>query len=163
MDPENDMADVAVKEIMATRVRTLGRDDTLDLARELMTMGRFLHLPVLDEGRVVGVVSQHDLFRSALMAAVLGFAQGAQKALLRTLRAKDVMSEPAITVPPEMTVEDAARLMLETKIGCLPVVEDGALVGLVTETDALRHFLGVSRGEPAASQRSRGAGLARTA
>ena len=157
------MADVAVKEIMATRVRTLGRDDTLDVARELMTIGRFLHLPVLDEGRVVGVVSQHDLFRSALSAAVLGFGIGARKAILRTLRAKDVMSEPAITVPPETTVEDASRLMLEARIGCLPVVKGGALVGLVTETDALRHFLGASRGEPADMQPSRGAGLARTA
>jgi CBS domain-containing protein len=98
------------------------------------------------------------------MAAVLGFAQGAQKALLRTLRAKDVMSEPAITVPPETTAVDASRLMLEARIGCLPVVEDGALVGLVTATDALQHFLGASRaGEPADGQSSHGAGLARTA
>jgi CBS domain-containing protein len=157
------MAEVAVKEIMATRAKTLGRNDTLDLAKDLMTMGRFRHLPVLDEGRAVGIVSQRDLFRSTLMAAVLGFGPGARLALLRTLRARDVMSQPPITVPPETTVEDASRLMLEKKVGCLPVVEAGAFVGLVTETDALRHFLGASRGEPADRQPSRGAGLARSA
>jgi acetoin utilization protein AcuB len=157
------MPDVAVKQIMATRVKTLGRNDTLELAKGLMTSGPVRHLPVLDEGRVVGVVSQRDLFRSALMAAVLGFARGAQEALLRTLRAKDVMSERVITVPPEATVVDASRLMLEARIGCLPVVQDGVLVGLVTETDALRHFLGAWRGEPADRQPSRGADLARTA
>jgi acetoin utilization protein AcuB len=163
VESENDMPDVAVKEIMATRVKTLGRNDTLDLAKDLMSAGPAWHLPVLDEGRVLGVVSQRDLFRSALMAAVLGFTQGAQRALLHTLRAKDVMSEPAITVSPDTTVVDAARLMLETRIGCLPVLDGGALVGLVTEADALRHFLGASRGEPADSQHSCGAGLARTA
>lgn len=139
------MPEVTVKEIMATQVRTLGRNDTLDVADDLMTMGRFRHLPVLDGSRVVGVVSQRDLFRSALTAAVLGFGKRAQKAILHTLRVKEVMSEPAITVPPETTVEDASRLMLETKIGCLPVVDGGALVGLVTETDALRHYLGAPR------------------
>jgi acetoin utilization protein AcuB len=157
------MPDVTVKAIMATRVGTVGRDDTLETARDLMAMGCFRHLPVLDESRVVGVLSQHDLFRSALRAAALGFGQGAQRALLRTLRVKDVMSEPAITAPPETVVEDASRLMLEAKIGCLPVVEEGALVGLVTETDALRHFLGASRGEPANVQSFRGADMARTA
>jgi acetoin utilization protein AcuB len=157
------MPDVAVEQIMATRVKTLGRNDTLELAKALMTSGPVRHLPVLDEGRVVGVVSQRDLFRSALMAAVLGFARGAQEALLRTLRAKDVMSERVITVPPETTMVDASRLMLEARIGCLPVVQDGVLVGLVTETDALRHFLGAWRGEPADRQPSRGADLARTA
>jgi CBS domain-containing membrane protein len=136
MPPSNDR----VKEIMAKEVFTLGRNDTLDLADDIMTLDRIRHLPVLEEGQVVGVVSQRDLFRSAL-AAALGYGDKAQKTLLRTIRVKEVMSEPAITVSPEATVKEAARLMIEKKIGCLPVVDRHALVGIVTETDILRYVV----------------------
>jgi CBS domain-containing protein len=139
---EGDMSksDPKVREMMTKEVSTLGRNDTLDLADDVMTLERIRHLPVLDEGRVVGVVSQRDLFRSGL-AVALGYGERAQKMLLKTLRVKEVMSEPAITVSPEATAKEAARLMLEHKIGCLPVVEGHALVGIVTETDILRHVV----------------------
>jgi CBS domain-containing protein len=131
-------SDATVKDIMTKEVSTLGRNDTLDIADDMMTLERIRHLPVLDEGRVVGVVSQRDLFRSAL-AAALGYGENAQKRLLRTIRVKEVMSEPPITVSPEATAKEAIRLMLERKIGCLPVVEGHTLVGIVTETDILRY------------------------
>ena len=133
-------SDPKVREMMTKEVSTLGRNDTLDLADDVMTLERIRHLPVLDEGRVVGVVSQRDLFRSGL-AVALGYGERAQKMLLKTLRVKEVMSEPAITISPEATAKEAARLMLEHKIGCLPVVEGHALVGIVTETDILRHVV----------------------
>jgi CBS domain-containing protein len=138
---EEDMfqSDGRVKDVMATKVSTLGRNDTLDLADHVMALDRIRHLPVLEEGRVVGVVSQRDLFRSAL-AIALGYGERAQKMLLKTLRVKEVMSEPAITISPEATIKDAARLMIERKIGCLPVLEDERLVGIVTETDLLRYI-----------------------
>jgi CBS domain-containing membrane protein len=133
-------SNATVKEIMTQDVSTLGRNDTLDVADDMMTLERIRHLPVLDEGRVVGVVSQRDLFRSAL-AVALGYGENAQKRLLRTLRVKEVMREPAITISPEATAKEAARLMLEYKIGCLPVVEGHTLVGIVTETDILRYVV----------------------
>jgi CBS domain-containing protein len=129
--------ELMVRELMVTPVSTLRRNDTLDLADDLMSLGRIRHLPVLDEGRVVGVVSQRDLFRSAL-AVALGYGERAQKTLLKTLPVKEVMSEPAITIAPDATIQEATRLMLEHKIGCLPVVEGHTLVGIVTETDLLR-------------------------
>ena len=132
--------EVTVNEIMATKVSTLGRNDTLDLADEIMTMSRIRHLPVVDGGRVVGVVSQRDLFRSAL-AVALGYGERAQKILLKSLNVKEVMSEPAITIGANGTVKEAARQMIEHKIGCLPVVEGYTLVGIVTETDILRYVL----------------------
>jgi acetoin utilization protein AcuB len=88
----------------------------------------------------VGVVSQRDLFRSAL-AAALGYGEKAQTVLLRTIRVKEVMREPAITVSPAATAKEATRLMLERKIGCLPVVEGRTLVSIVTETDILRYVV----------------------
>jgi CBS domain-containing protein len=132
--------DVKVKDLMATKVSTLGRNDTLDLADNVMALERIRHLPVLDERRVVGVVSQRDLFRSAL-AVALGYGERAQATLLKTLSVKEVMSEPAITISPEATIKEAARLMIERKIGCLPVIEGGRLVGIVTETDILRYVV----------------------
>jgi CBS domain-containing protein len=131
---------VKVKDIMARDITTLGRNDSLDLADEVMTLARIRHLPVIDEGRVVGVVSQRDLFKSAL-AAALGYGETAQKKLLKTLRVKEVMSEPAIIISPEATIQEAVRLMLEKKIGCLPVVQGHTLVGIVTETDFLRYVV----------------------
>jgi CBS domain-containing protein len=132
--------DVRVKDIMAKEVSTLGRNDTLDVADDIMTLDRIRHLPVLEQGRVVGVVSQRNLFRSAL-ASALGYGEKAQKTLLRTVRVKEGMSEPAITISPEATVKETVRLMIEKKIGCLPVVEGHTLVGIVTETDILRYVV----------------------
>jgi acetoin utilization protein AcuB len=132
---------LTVGAVMTTAVTTLDRNDAVDIADGLMCMGRIRHLPVLDGGRVVGVVSQRDLFRSAL-AAALGLGSQAQTKLLKTLRVKEVMSEPPVTIGAGAAVAEAARLMLERKIGCLPVTADGALVGIVTESDLLRLLTG---------------------
>jgi CBS domain-containing membrane protein len=128
-----------VNDIMTREVKTLGRNDTLDIARDVMALGRIRHLPVLDDGKVVGVVSQRDLFSAGLVAA-LGYGSRTQTTLLKTLSVKEVMSEPPITVSAEVRVTKAA--MMEKKIGCLPVVEGETLVGLVTETDLLRLIAG---------------------
>ena len=130
---------VTVSEIMMKGPVTLESDDVLDLADDIMELGRIRHLPILERGRVVGILSQRDLFRSALVKA-MGFKHREQKNLMRTLQVKEVMSRPVVTVSPGASVKEAARLMMEKKIGCLPVGEGGSLVGLVTETDILRYF-----------------------
>lgn len=129
---------MTVKEIMMKGAVTLGCEDTLDLADDIMNLGRIRHLPVLDRGRVVGVISQRDLFRSALVK-LLGMKSGEQRALFRSFRVSDIMSRPVVTISPEATVKEAARTMVEKKIGCLPVVEGEEFAGLVTETDILRY------------------------
>ena len=129
---------VKVRDIMMKGPVTLEADDVLDLADDVMNLGRIRHIPIVEGERVVGVVSQRDLFYSALVKA-LGFKQREQKDLMRTLRVQEVMSKPVITIPPDATAKEAARLMAEKKIGCLPVVDGEALVGLVTETDILRY------------------------
>lgn len=131
--------DVAIGEIMTKGPVTLECDDVLDIADDVMEFGRIRHLPILENGRVVGVLSQRDLFHSALVK-VLGFKHREQKDVMRTVRVRDVMSKPVIAVSPDVSVKVAAYLMLAKKIGCLPVVEGESLVGLVTETDILRYF-----------------------
>lgn len=128
-----------VREIMTTNPYTLEANDVLDLADDLMSMSRIRHIPILDGTELVGVVSQRDLFYSALVKE-LGVKQREQKDLMKTIRAREVMSQPVITISKGTSVKEAARLMAENKIGCLPVVEGTRLVGLVTETDILRYM-----------------------
>jgi len=133
-----------VRDLMSAEVATVLRNDQLLIADDLMRLGRIRHTPVLDEstGAVVGVVSQRDLFRGAL-ARSLGYGEHAQQKVLGMLLVKDVMTTDPVTVGPDAPLEQAARLMLERKIGCLPVVEDGKLVGILTESDFVR--LGLER------------------
>ena len=126
-----------VSELMTEEVETVDRNDELSVADDIMKMKRIRHLPVLDEGRLVAVLSQRDLFHAALSTA-MRFGQKASQEFLKTVPVKEVMSDDVITVAPSDDVSQAARLMTENKIGCLPVVEDGKLVGVLTENDFLK-------------------------
>ena len=126
-----------VREIMTTEVTTLGRNDSLQLVKDIMTLGRVRHFPVVDDRAVVGVVSQRDLYKASL-GSVMKYGEKAQRAFLEGIVVKEVMSDPPITIAPHASVQEAARLMMEKKIGCLPVLEGAKLVGLVTETDMLK-------------------------
>jgi CBS domain-containing protein len=129
-----------VADLMSTDVRTLGRNDSLTLADDVLRMERIRHLPVLDDNdQLVGILSQRDLFRSAL-ARVLGYGEHAQKALLANLLVKDVMTNDPVTVAPKASLAEAAQRMLDAKIGSLPVVDDGSLEGILTEADFIRFF-----------------------
>lgn len=125
-----------VRDLMTREVTTLRRNDKLSLADDLMSMKRVRHLPVLDDDSddLVGIVSQRDLFRGALSRA-LGYGEKAQRTMLDMLVVKDVMTNRVISIAPDAPLTEAARAMLEHKIGCLPVLEDGRLVGILTESD----------------------------
>jgi len=134
------MADLRVRDIMTREVTTLKRNDQLSLANDIMQLGRVRHLPVLeDDGRLAGILSQRDLFRGAL-AHALGYGQHAQRKVLDSLLVKEVMSSDVITAGPDMPLVEAARVLLERKIGCLPVVEGEQLVGILTEADFVAIF-----------------------
>jgi acetoin utilization protein AcuB len=127
-----------VRDVMATDPVTLAENDHLDLADDIMTLGRIRHLPVARDGVVIGVLSQRDLFRAAA-SSVLNLKRAAQQSWLERVAVRDVMSKPPVTIGPETDVGVAVALMLERRIGCLPVVgEDGNLHGLLSETDCLR-------------------------
>ena len=125
-----------VRDIMSAEVTTLGRNDTLLLAKDIMNLGRIRHFPVVEDDELVGVVSQRDLYRASL-GTVMQYGEKAQRAFLESVVVKEIMADP-ISIGPDATVRDAARLMMEHKIGCLPVLEDDRLVGIVTETDMLQ-------------------------
>jgi CBS domain-containing protein len=125
---------------MTREVATLQRGDQLSLANNVMQLGRIRHMVVLDEeGGLAGIVSQRDLFRGALVKA-FGYGTVAQKKMMEAILVEEVMSSELLTTTPDALLSEAARIMSERKIGCLPVVEDGKLVGILTEGDFVAFF-----------------------
>ncbi len=129
-----------VKEVMVKEVATLDVNDELSLANDIMRLGRIRHLPVVDGTRLAGIISERDLFRSSL-AQALGYGGPATRDLMKTLHIKDIMVKEVTIISPEAKLCDAVKLMMEKKIGCLPVVENDRLVGLITETDIMLQYL----------------------
>jgi acetoin utilization protein AcuB len=127
---------------MSTRPVTIPAGERLSTVEDIMTLGGVRHMPVVQRGRLVGVVSERDLLRASL-SALSGVGTEERRAFLGAVEISEVMSEPPITIGPEAKVEEAAHLMAEHKIGCLPVLEKDELVGMVTETDLLRYFAGL--------------------
>jgi CBS domain-containing membrane protein len=127
-----------VREIMMGSPVTLKPEDTLDLANDVISLGRIRHIPVVDAGQLVGLLSERDLMGAAANR-IFGLRQKSKSALLKSVLIREVMKKRVLTVAPETSIKDAARLMADKKIGCLPVVSDGAIVGLMTTTDILRY------------------------
>ena len=113
-----------LSEIMQTDVQTISAGQSAEEAWERMRLHRFHHLVVMDGSDVVGVISDRDL-------------RGAKAARRRDLPVGEVMSADVISASPDTTVRQAANLMRGRTVGCLPVVDAGALVGIVTITDLL--------------------------
>jgi CBS domain-containing membrane protein len=133
---EASMTKLKVRDVMTADPTTLKRNDKLTLADDIMRLGRVRHLPVTDDDgqTLVGIVTQRDLFRDAL-AQALGYGKRDQRKLLDSLAVKDVMTTEVVTIRPDASLVYAARVLTERKIGCLPVVENGRLVGILTEGD----------------------------
>jgi CBS domain-containing protein len=129
-------AEPSVRDIMTSSPVSLQKNDKLSLAEEIMTGGRIRHLPILDGERLVGVLSEADLFHSAFK--VLHFRPDEQRKFVKSLKVEDLMSKHVVSVPADTSIRAAARLMMEKKLGCLPVVEGERLCGLVTKSDMLR-------------------------
>ncbi|MGQ9780048.1 MAG: CBS and ACT domain-containing protein [Bacillota bacterium] len=109
-------------------------------AGEIMRRNGFSRLPVVRDGRLVGIVTEMDIIRvSPSPATTLSVFE--MNYLLSKLTVKDVMTKNPKTIAPEATLEEAAVLMRDYKIGALPVVEDGKLVGIITESDIFDAFI----------------------
>ena len=131
-----------VREIMMGSPVTLKPNDTLDLANDIISLGGIRHIPIVENGKLVGLLSERDLIGAAANQ-IFGLQQKTRSALLKTVLIKDIMKRRLLTVEPDTEIKDAAHLMAAKKVGCLPVLSEGALVGLVTTTDVLRYVEGL--------------------
>lgn len=124
---------------MTREVVTLDASDSLDLADDLMRLGRIRHMPIVSGGRLVGILSQRDLFRAAI-SSVLQFRSSTEREWLAKISIREAMTASVYTVTPGTAVREAVEIMIEKRIGCLPVLEEGAVVGLLSESDCLRYL-----------------------
>jgi acetoin utilization protein AcuB len=115
--------------IMTKHPETIHSDDTLAKAQEMMDVGGFRRLPVVKDGALIGMLTERDVRQ--------------HRGHLDSTRVNAAMSTPVLSVTPHSTVQEAAHLMLNHKVGGLPVVDRGTLVGVVTTTDMIRAFLEV--------------------
>jgi CBS domain-containing membrane protein len=133
-----------VAEIMTKDVITLLEEDNLEQVTANLARFRFRHMPVVDDGKLVGMLSQRDMLR-ATVAGVdqSAFARARESRFLERTFVRDVMQTQVASVRPETNIAEAAGIMLRARIGALPVVDaQGNLVGIVTENDMLRLVAG---------------------
>jgi len=140
---------VQVEKLMSTGVATIEATESARDALTRMLARRIRHLPVVDaHGTLLGVVTDRDLRHYLFSPGVFkGIGSVSADALLKSIAVKDVMSAPAVSVAPDDDLEAAARCMVRRKIGSLPVVDHGRVVGIITEIDLLRHIVRAEEAE----------------
>ncbi len=129
-----------VQEIMTPNPVTLTPGNTLRDAKHLADERGLRRFPVVSGGKLTGILTDRDLREAGLSTAVVHERRYSDYIMERIL-VGGIMSHELVTVSPEAPVEEAARLILEHKIGGLPVVQGEELVGIITETDILRAFI----------------------
>ena len=132
------MIRLQVRDLMTQGVFAVQVDDDLETVSNLMDDRNIRHAPVVDAaGLLVGLVTQRDLYRNNLKDQVGISPELARNARLQ-VTAGEIMVSSVVTAEPEQDIRDAARIMLDNKFCCLPVVDGQRLVGIVTEADFVR-------------------------
>ena len=129
-----------VRDLMTPTPISVSPNTPVDEARTLMQQHRIRHLPVLDHGNLVGIVSDRDI-RLALPSPATSLSVYEIGYLLTRLTVAEIMTRGPLTIAPERPITEAVRRMLAHKVGALPVVAAGQLVGIVTRTNLLQAFL----------------------
>ncbi len=124
------MAAKLVKDLMTTDLETLAMHETVDLAATIIALARIRHLPVTDhQDQLRGLVTHRDVLEAIANQTKAGDLD------LSKLEVREIMRRDLQTVSPDMKLSAAAQIMFERKYGCLPVLDDGKLVGIITEAD----------------------------
>lgn len=134
-----------VKDIMTTEVFVLHATQTLELVRSLMRIKHVRHVPIVDEDNTfVGLMTHRDLLAQTI-SHLADVDEEEQEYLDRHIHIMNIMKTDVLTADPDTDVCTAINMLLENKYGCLPIVSEGKLVGIVTEADFLNLTLGLLR------------------
>ncbi|MCC7293647.1 MAG: CBS domain-containing protein [Phycisphaerales bacterium] len=148
MDPADANPSCArVGEVMTARVHTLGPDDFLFRAVRLFEREHFHHVVILEDGKILGVISDRDILKA--LSPFLGQSMMERPQDLATPRRRlhQVMSRKPVTIHVDQSTADAATRMLDQHVSCLPVVDDaGAMVGILSMRDLIAQIAGTSLG-----------------
>jgi len=135
-----------VRNYMSSNPITIGLDVSFPEAMGMLRRQKIRRLPVVDKGKLVGIIVEKDLLSNQPSPATT-LSIHEMYALLERLRVRQIMSRPVITVEGDCPVEEAARIMVERKIGCLPVMDGEKLAGIITETDIFKALVEVLGGQ----------------
>jgi len=122
---------------MTTEVITVGLADPIRKAWELVEENQLRRFPVVEGDKLVGIITDRDI-RNATASSVVLTEKKYHDFLLDTVKIESVMTPDPATVTPDTPLDEAARMILELKVGGLPVIEQGKLVGIITETDLIK-------------------------
>ena len=128
-----------VKEVMRTNVICASSDTKATEVKNMMTENNVSKLPIVDNGKLVGIVTKNDLLKAEPSSATT-LDMFEISYLLSKLTVKKIMNTKVISVGPNEVVEEAARIMVDNKISCLPVVDGDALIGIITKSDLFHMF-----------------------
>jgi len=132
---------MTIRELMSSGLITVRAETPVLEARDLMVKEQIRHLLVTDpRGALLGIITDRDI-RLNLPSRATSVSEWEFNHLLSKLTVGEIMTRSVSTIGPERPARDGARLMLEYKIGALPVLDDGHLVGIVTKTDIVRAFV----------------------
>ena len=130
-----------VKDRMSKHPLTISENESLSDTHQYMLDQKVRHLPVLNKaGEMVGLVTEKDLLKAGPSSAT-SLSVWEIHELLMKVKVRQVMIKDVITATEDLPIEEAAHLMYEHKIGCLPVMRAGMLVGIITESDVFRTFM----------------------
>jgi acetoin utilization protein AcuB len=131
---------VIVRDRMTTELTTVGLADPIRRAWDLIEEEQLRRFPVVEGDRLVGIVTDRDV-RNAIASSVVLTEKRYHDFLLDTVKIESIMTADPVTVTPDTQLRDAAQLLLDLKVGGLPVVEQGRLVGIITETDMIETLI----------------------
>jgi acetoin utilization protein AcuB len=131
-----------VRKKMKKDLITITKDERMTTARKIIKEKNIRHLPVVDGKKLVGLVTNMDI-RKAEASPATSLEIRELHYLLDKLTVGEIMTRNVITISPDISVEEATTLLHDNKIGCLPVVEDGNLVGMLTENDVMEILIDV--------------------
>ena len=127
-----------VGEYMTRDVVTLDENDSLENLLKTFESLRFRHLPVIDDGRLVGLISERELLRASA-SSLLPHKAEQDRFLTERFGVRDIMTRDVASVSADRTMREAGELMLRARYGCVPVVDAGnVLVGILTASDFIR-------------------------
>ncbi len=137
---ESTINNLTVADLMTTDLFTLLEDDNVAIADEMMKWRNIRHIPVVnDQNEIVGLITNRDILKISI-SSLAGISLKDQRNLHHLVKAKDIMQKKILTVPENTPLYTAAKLMTTNKIGCLPIIGRGKLIGIITEADFVKFF-----------------------
>lgn len=132
-----------VAEVMTTKVFTVEQHDLIDRVFFLVNYEKIRHIPVVDKGKVIGIVSDRDLYKALGPKSNSNAIEANNKTSelhVVSTRVQNIMRRGVLTTGPDNTLTEVAGIMADHRIGALPVIDNGKLIGIITSTDVLRYF-----------------------